>query len=154
MDIMVHAFVMKRMPPIASPLPRRVVRSTRAILASGIAALVGACESEPESHVVSAPPPAVAVASAPVVVTSQTTTTQTQPVVLVPQAPPAVQTDVVVPRPSPDYVWIAGYWTWRDSRYEWVAGHWELPPRANAAWVPPHWEPESGGVRFYEGYWN
>jgi hypothetical protein len=70
------------------------------------------------------------------------------------QAPPAAQPEVVVARPGPDYLWVPGYWTWRDSRYEWMAGHWEVPPHSGAVWVPPHWEPESGGYRFYEGYWN
>jgi len=83
-------------------------------------------------------------------------TTQSQPTntIIVAQAPPSLQAEVVLARPSPDHVWIAGYWTWRDSRYEWMAGHWELPPHSNSAWVAPRWEPENGSFRFYEGYWN
>jgi len=69
-------------------------------------------------------------------------------------APPVAQADVVVAQPSPDYLWVPGHWTWRDSRYEWMAGHWEIPPHANAVWVGPRWDPEGGGYRFYEGYWN
>ncbi len=57
--------------------------------------------------------------------------------------------------PAPaDYVWLPGYWTWRDNRYEWMAGQWVIPPHANAVWIAPHWDTESGGYRFYEGYWN
>jgi hypothetical protein len=87
---------------------------------------------------------------------TQTVTTQAQPTntVIITQAPPALQTEVVLARPSPDHVWIPGYWTWRDSRYEWMAGHWEVPPHSSSTWIAPHYEPENGGYRFYEGYWN
>jgi hypothetical protein len=37
---------------------------------------------------------------------------------------------------------LAGYWTWRNNRYEWVAGHWEVPPRTGAVWILPRWQPE------------
>jgi hypothetical protein len=144
---------------------------------SGVLALLAGCASEPESHVVSAPPPAAPVMVAgtgtvmttsplvaPMTTTTQTTqqtpngtivTTQTQPVsYVVTQAPPVVQTEVVSVRPSSSHIWIAGYWTWRNNQYQWVAGHWEVPPYANATWVPPRWQPESGAYRFYEGYWN
>jgi WXXGXW repeat (2 copies) len=149
--------------------------SARALAALGAIALLGGCGTEPDSHVVSAPPPPPPTQAT--VVTTQTTstpvqtqtvytqgqpqtqtvyTTQTQPTntIIVAQAPPAVQAEVVLARPSPDHMWIAGYWTWRDNRYEWMAGHWELPPHSNAVWVAPHWEPENGAYRYYEGYWN
>ncbi|HEY8993810.1 MAG TPA: YXWGXW repeat-containing protein [Lacunisphaera sp.] len=114
------------------------------------AALLAGCESTPESHVVSAPPP-----SAPgTVVVAQPQPTQPSQVVVV-QAPPAVQQEAVTARPSSDHVWIAGYWTWRDNRYEWIAGRWEVPPHSSATWIAPRWERLSDGTyRFYEGYWN
>jgi hypothetical protein len=134
------------------------------VLLSALAVFAG-CESEPESHVVSSPPPPApnVVGTQPVIVTTQSTTTtgpvtttQTVPAstVYVTQAPPAAQAEVIVAQPSPEYVWIAGYWTWRHERYEWMAGHWEVPPHSNAVWIPPHYEPENSGFRFYEGYWN
>jgi hypothetical protein len=87
-----------------------------------------------------------------------TTTTQApQPAstIMVMQAPPALQQEVVVASPGSDYKWVPGYWTWRDSRYEWMAGHWEIPPHSDSVWTAPHYEPESGGgYRFYEGSWN
>jgi hypothetical protein len=95
-------------------------------------------------------------ATAPV----QTTTAVAVPVanapagtVVITQAPPAPQPEAVPPRPSSDDVWVQGYWTWRNDRYEWMAGHWEVPPHTGAKWVPPRWEPERGAFRFYEGYW-
>lgn len=148
--------------------------SALALLASGAIALLGGCDSEPDSHVVSAPPPGTPGQTSTVVTTQTTTapvtqtvavpvqqqttytTTQGQPAntVIVTNAPPAAQAEVVSARPGSDYVWVSGYWTWRDNRYEWMAGHWEVPPRTDSVWVPPHWVPENGAYRFYEGYWN
>jgi len=74
--------------------------------------------------------------------------------IIVTQAPPAMQQEVVLAQPSSQHVWLAGYWTWRNDRYEWMAGHWELPPSPNSAWVAPRWEQQGNAYRFYEGYWN
>ena len=139
---------------------------TPALICFGAVAFLAGCSSEPESHVVSAPPPAApiavvaAVPAATTVTTTQTTPTgtvsTTQPVntVIVTQAPPALQSEIVQEQPSSQHKWIPGFWTYRESRYVWVAGHWEIPPRPDAVWVAPRWAPESGGYRFYEGYWN
>ena len=131
----------------------------------GALALFGGCASEPESHLVTAPPP-----SAPTATGQMMVVTQPQQVVVAPaqqvvpgtvnsyivvQAPPAPQAPEAVPaRPTGQHVWIAGYWTWRNNRYEWMAGHWEVPPYAAATWMGPRWEPEGGAIRFYEGQWK
>ncbi|MCX6933741.1 MAG: YXWGXW repeat-containing protein [Verrucomicrobia bacterium] len=136
----------------------------------GAVALLAGCATEPPSHVVSAPPPpspnapvmAAPPGSTQTTQTTQTTpggtvvTTQTVPVLtmMVPQAPPAMQAETVLARPSSDHAWVPGYWTWRNSRYEWMAGHWEVPPFSTAKWNTPRWEPEDGAYRFFEGYWN
>jgi len=86
-------------------------------------------------------------------VTTQTTTPATS-LIIVTQAPPAPPPQVVVAQPTPNHVWIPGYWTWRNERYEWMAGHWEVPPRAGAQWVNPRWENEGNAYRFFEGYWK
>ena len=141
------------------------------LLSLGAIGLVAGCSSYPESHVVSAPPPpppgqAATVYSMPVpaqptthvVTTPQGTYAVPSPVgassVIVMQAPPQAQQEVPTPRPSRDHVWVAGAWTWRNSRYEWMPGHWEIPPRAGAVWVPARWQPEGSSYRFYEGYWD
>ena len=129
------------------------------MLSGGVALLAG-CGSYPESHVVSAPPPPAP--NRQVVVTQQPTqlvvsgTAQTaNGTIIVMQAPPAVQQEVVLAQPTSDHKWIPGYWTWRNSRYAWMAGHWEVPSNSNAVWVAPRWERTSdGGYRFYEGYWS
>lgn len=85
------------------------------------------------------------------------TTTNAAPAVntiVVTQAPPAPEQEVVLAQPGPQYVWLAGYWTWRNERYEWMSGHWEIPPSSNSVWVTPRWEQQGNAYRFYEGYWN
>jgi hypothetical protein len=56
--------------------------------------------------------------------------------------------------PSPKDVWLAGYWTWRDARYQWMTAHWELPPSSGAVWVAPRCEQQGNVYKFTEGYWN
>lgn len=144
---------------------------TAGIACCGALGLLAGCASQPESHVVSAPPPAAPTRS---VTTTTTTTPETAPVVfvgnpanglvttttpavsttIVTVAPPALQTEVVLAQPSPKYVWLAGYWSWRNDRYEWLAGHWQLPPNSSAVWVAPRWEQQGNAYKFTEGYWN
>ena len=119
----------------------------------------------PESHLLSAPPPNAVVMTTPVAVTTPVivgnpayvTTSAVTPVmgtVIVTQAPPALQQEIVLAQPSPQHVWLAGYWTWRDSRYQWMAGRWELPPNSGSVWIAPRWEQQGNAYKFYEGYWN
>lgn len=133
----------------------------------GLLGLFSGCASGPDSHMVSAPPPP------PPTQSVTTTTTTNTPVAMavqnpgyattsvpgvsttiVTQAPPALQQEVVLAQPSSQHVWIAGYWTWRNNRYEWMAGRWVLPPSSGAVWVAPRWERDGTAYRFYEGYWN
>src|SRR4051812_36764226 len=137
---------------------------------ASIAALCGAigmfagCASETNSHLVSAPPPQAPTTTQQVAVVQpqQVIVTQPQQVsvpagtnYVVMQAPPAPQVQEAVPaRPSSQHVWINGYWTWQNNRYEWMSGHWEVPPSSATAWVAPRWQQEGGSYRFYEGHWN
>ena len=143
-------------------------RLTPCLVAVGGLLLLAGCESPTESHVVSAPPPpapVVTTSSQPVivqqapaptqVVVTSTATAAGAGTIIVTQAPPAVQHEVVLARPSSAHVWIPGYWTWRNNRYEWMGGHWEIPPRTDAVWVGPRTERLSDGTyRFYEGFWD
>lgn len=134
------------------------------VTAAGVGLLAG-CTSEPGSRVVSAPPPSAQTGTVgqTVVVPSGTAGTTTAPAattaspgatVVVQQSPPAVQQENAPPRPSEDHVWVSGFWAWRDDRYHWVPGQWVVPPYEGAVWVPPRWEPEGQGYRFYDGYWD
>ena len=139
-----------------SPVPHtsRANSFTPILVVCGLAAFIGGCASEPESHVVSAPPPGAPVAAQAPVVYSTPAPASTQSTIVVTQAPPAAQQEVVTARPSSTHVWVGGYWTWRNNRYEWVPGNWVVPPRASATWIPPRWEAEGGAYRFYEGRWE
>ena len=151
----------------------RAVRQLTPIFACcGALSLLAGCVSEPESRMVSALPPPTPTRS--VTTTTTTTTPDTMPAVvvgnpanvtiatttpgvrtiIVTEAPPAPQSEVVLVQPSPNYVWIAGYWTWRDNGYAWMAGHWELPPNPGSVWVAPRWEQHGSVYKFTEGYWN
>jgi len=151
---------MKIPPPSPATKTSPSLRPALAALCATAAFLAG-CATEPESHLVSAPPPPApntAVIITPAVTTTQTTqTTQTTPtgtVVITQLAPPAMPAEIVTARPSSDYGWVAGSWTWRNNRYEWLAGRWEKPPYSGARWNASRWESENGAYRFYEGYWN
>jgi hypothetical protein len=125
-----------------------------AVLAAGALGLLGGCGSEPEAHVVSAPPPQVVVVQQPAAPASLP-----QGTVMVTQAPPVAPTPVYTStqpaRPTSDHVWVEGHWTIRDGRYAWIEARWEMPPRSDARWIAPRWERSSNGSYvFYEGYWN
>ena len=160
----------KDTPTGGAVVPRHAVkRFAPTLVLAGVFGMLAGCGSEPESHVVTAPPPpaptsspgstVVSTAPAPTMVVQQpavaATTAPAGSTIIVAQAPPAPPPpEAVPPRPTQDYAWVPGYWTWRNERYEWMAGHWEIPPRSDAVWIAPRWEPESGSYRFYEGYWK
>ena len=143
--------------------PGAAHRLVPCLMAAGSLAWLAGCDTA-ESHVVSGPPPPnpvvvsppVAVSSAPAqVVVAGAVSPAVAGTIIVTQAPPALQEEVVLARPSPAHVWIPGYWSWRNNRYEWMAGHWEIPPRTDAVWAAPRYERLSdGSYRFYEGSWN
>ncbi len=76
------------------------------------------------------------------------------PVIVVNQAPPAPLQDTMLPQPSPQDVWIPGYWAWRNNQQQWIAGHWEIPPHSGATWVAPRWEQRGNDYVFIDGYWQ
>lgn len=137
---------------------RETIPVVASILIAGGLAILAGCASEPETHVVSAPPPnvVVPVTTAPAQVVVAQAPGQTGAVILN-QAPPAGPQVVVTPpaRPASDYVWVDAHWTYRNERYEWVNGAWERPPVAGAYWIPPRSERQSNGnYLFYEGHWS
>ena len=68
--------------------------------------------------------------------------------------PPAPRAEVIVAQPGPEYVWVAGYWSWADPQYVWVPGRWAVPPRNYVAWEPGGWVREERGWRRKEGHWK
>ena len=64
--------------------------------------------------------------------------------------PPRPRVVRVLPRrPSPEYVWIDGYWRVSGHRYKWHNGYWTRPPYVGARWIAPHHD----GQLYFEGYW-
>ena len=157
--------------PASAPTATRLIPG---LALCGCLVLLAGCVTEPESHIVSAPPPPtptkqittttttssapVAVQTAPVYVSNAGyTTTQAVPVastVVITQAPPQLQQEVILAQPTTRHIWLPGYWTWQNDRYEWMAGHWELPPASATVWVAPRWEQQGNAYKFTEGYWN
>lgn len=79
---------------------------------------------------------------------------QPPPMIVVNQAPPAPLQDTMAPQPSPQDVWIPGYWAWRNNQQQWIQGHWEIPPHPGATWVPARWEQNGNEYEFVDGYWQ
>jgi hypothetical protein len=130
------------------------------VLAGAALTLLAGCASDP---VVPVPPPAtppqqtVVVTPAPVSQPQMAVIGATSVpggAVVVTQAPPVTQQQVVSARPSADHVWVEGWWVWRDGRYIWRPGEWVVPPRMGAVWNAPRWERRSDGWVLVEGYWN
>ncbi len=68
--------------------------------------------------------------------------------------PPAPLADERPPPPSPDALWIGGYWHWTGIEYAWIPGHWEAKPPPGATWQAPHYV-SAGGAYYYEpGSWQ
>jgi hypothetical protein len=74
-----------------------------------------------------------------------------QPAVVV-AAPPAPQTEVMVPAPGPNYFWVPGHWAWTGERHQWIRGHWE-GQRAGYRWEQHNWVREGKGWREAPGHW-
>ena len=70
------------------------------------------------------------------------------PVVIEPPPPP--RTYSVAPRPSPEFVWVEGYWYPQGHHYSWHDGYWTRPPYAGAYWVAPYY---ARGA-YVSGYWG
>ncbi len=136
------------------------------LLCCSLLGFAAGCTSATNSHLVSAPPPPTPTKT--MTTTTVTTTPAAEPAVtvtnpdhstsstttVITQVPPALQQEVPIAQPSKNHVWLAGYWTWQNDRYEWMSGHWELPPSAASTWIGPRWDKSGNSYRFYEGYWN
>jgi hypothetical protein len=71
--------------------------------------------------------------------------------VVVTQAPPPAQAEVVPVAPSVDHVWIRGHWHWDGAAWVWRPGHYEI--RRGFAWVPAHYEQRGPNWIYIEGHW-
>jgi hypothetical protein len=77
----------------------------------------------------------------------------TGPVLEVQAQPPAPIVEIRPAAPSPNHVWIPGYWNWNGSRHVWIGGRWSAP-RAGMRWEPDHWVHTGAGWRMEHGRWG
>ncbi|MCA9612648.1 MAG: hypothetical protein KC586_07805, partial [Myxococcales bacterium] len=78
------------------------------------------------------------------------------PSYVVVSAPPPPLVAAVTPglKPSPDSVWVEGYWDWQGAGWIWVGGHWESPQPGHV-WEPPVCVTvQGGGYQYHPGHWR
>lgn len=75
--------------------------------------------------------------------------------VVVKEAPPPPIVEVIAnAAPSPNHVWVSGYWFWNGQSYVWIKGGWYPRPRGVTGWVAGHWEKRAEGSVWIGGYWR
>ena len=75
-------------------------------------------------------------------------------VIIAPQAPPPMRTEIVPAAPATDVVWQPGRWSWSGTQYVWVAGQYVARPRPQVAWIPGHWDQTPAGWAWVNGSWQ
>ena len=73
--------------------------------------------------------------------------------VIVTEQAPATRVEVIPVAPSPNHVWIGGYWSHHGGSWVWVDGRYVVRPRPHAVWVPGHWERHPRGWLWVYGRW-
>jgi len=74
--------------------------------------------------------------------------------VIVQEQPPADLVDERPATPGSNYIWLPGYWKFKDGRWHWKKGYWEVKPNPGATWVPGHWiKKHHHGWVWIEGHW-
>jgi hypothetical protein len=68
-------------------------------------------------------------------------------------APPPLRVEVITVRPSPNHVWVAGYWKWAGVNYVWVESRW-VKVKPNKAWVPGNWKQVGSYWAWTPGRWE
>jgi hypothetical protein len=67
-------------------------------------------------------------------------------------APPPQRVEAPTLQPSPNHVWIPGYWKWAGVNYEWNDGRW-VKAKKNRVWVPGIWERSGARWVWKPGKW-
>ena len=58
-----------------------------------------------------------------------------------------------MPAPRVGYVWVPGYWDWRENRHIWIGGTW-VRERPGYVYYQPRWVERNGEWRLARGYWG
>jgi hypothetical protein len=77
-----------------------------------------------------------------------------RPIAVVPAYPMPPGPDVAPPPPSPDTVWVPGYYEWNGVQYVWVGGYWAVPPPGFHVFVQGGWVLSGGGYFYRRPYWR
>ncbi len=67
--------------------------------------------------------------------------------------PPPLRVESPTLQPSPNHVWIPGYWKWAGINYDWVEGRW-VKAKKNKVWVPGTWEENGSYWVWKPGKWT
>ena len=68
--------------------------------------------------------------------------------------PPAFRGEVAISSPGAGYVWVPGYYDWRNNDYFWIEGSWVLPPHRGAHWVGPRYDHRGRRHYYRPGHWR
>jgi hypothetical protein len=68
-------------------------------------------------------------------------------------APPPQRVEAPTLQPSPNHVWVPGYWKWAGVNYEWIEGRW-VKAKKNRVWVPGTWEQVGARWVWKPGKWE
>lgn len=72
---------------------------------------------------------------------------------LVVRIPPPVVRVEARPAPRMGYLWVPGYWGWRDTHHVWVAGTW-VRERPGYVYERPAWVERDGQWHLAGGRWS
>ncbi len=73
---------------------------------------------------------------------------------IVTSKPPAPRIEKRSVSPGENYVWIGGFWHWRNSRWGWVPGRWEARVDRHVYWIPAHYVHVRHGYIYEPGHWS
>jgi hypothetical protein len=75
---------------------------------------------------------------------------------IVGHAPPARRHEVRTERPSPNHVWVGGFWHHTGTDWNWNDGRWAERPQGqrHARWIAPRYQKVKGGTRYMPGHWS
>jgi hypothetical protein len=68
--------------------------------------------------------------------------------------PPPPPEEVVAVAPAQNYVWVPGYYEYRNGAYVWINGSYQIPPSGKTTYVPTQWQKTNRGYRLVKGYWQ
>jgi hypothetical protein len=69
-------------------------------------------------------------------------------------APPPAPEEAVIAAPSPNSVWVPGYYEYKNGAYVWTNGSYQIPPSGKTTYVPTQWQKTPRGYRLMKGHWQ